>query len=58
LSKVYTYFVIFKKGPDDNDEEDNKNKKDKKNNDNVYKSKQAHVELAKKMAQRDIGSAP
>ena len=49
---------MSKKGADDNDEEDNKNKKDQKKNDNVYKSKQAQVELAKKMAQRDVGPAP
>lgn len=49
--------AITKKGEEDEEEENNNNnkKKDKDKDkdakkDNVYKSKQTHVELAKKMA--------
>ncbi|KAL4466727.1 hypothetical protein ABPG74_010324 [Tetrahymena malaccensis] len=66
ISKLVITKSLTKKSADDDEgEEDGKNKGSGNNNKgkqepaaNQYKGKQAHVELAKKMAKRDPGSAP
>ncbi|EGR29193.1 hypothetical protein IMG5_161090 [Ichthyophthirius multifiliis] len=55
ISKLVITKSLTKKAQEGDDEDD---ENEKKTNKDQYKSKQAHVELAKKMALRDAGSAP